>query len=277
MSFPQKNSLSLIGGWESDDNKKLFKRASKMHNGIPETQVLQHFNTESAWDKVNPSGKSNKVRQLVLQYMRYAAVFIVALLIGVLATKVEWTQKPAQLCEIKVPYGQTSEITMYDGTKVWLNSGSTFKYESEFNGENRQVWLEGEGFFEVHHNKELPFVVNNNKGNVEVMGTSFNVESYNEDPDIQVTLVEGSVKFNGADFRKSYLLKPSYQLTYNVDKKKVNIAKVDTKFYTGWTHGVILLENQRLGEVVSKLERWYNVSINFENEELADKLISWYH
>ncbi|TKG97044.1 hypothetical protein EYV94_01050 [Puteibacter caeruleilacunae] len=226
--------LTEFDRWiDADDNKKLFKRVSKMHNGIPETEVLQYFNAESAWDKVNPAKKSNKVRQLVFQYMRYAAVSIVALLIGVLATKVEWTQKPVQLCEIKVPYGQTSEITLYDGTKVWLNSGSTLKYESAFNGENRQVWLEGEGFFEVHHNKALPFIVNNNKGNVEVLGTSFNVESYNDDPEIEVTLVEGSVKFEGVNIGKSYLLEPSYQLTYNVNKKKVDIAKVDTRFYTG--------------------------------------------
>lgn len=177
---------------------------------------------------------------------------------------------------IKIPYGKKFQLQLSDGTHVHLNSGTTLKYPVKFiAGENRQVFLDGEAFFDVAKDKKHPFIVNADKLNVRVLGTHFNVSNYPEDAATDVVLVEGSVgmyhtneEFN-AD--KNIILKPGYKGTFNKENAKIFTKPVITDIYTSWINGGLTFRNMTFKNIITKLERRYNVTIVNKNEKLANE------
>ena len=261
---------------QNENNRSLFERVRNMHMHIPHTRILNMLRKDEAWEKVNPARKKyNFRRSAFVPLLRYAAVLVVAFISGFLLNiYLDSTVQPENTCKVEVPYGQVSEVSLYDGTKVWLNSGSILEYSSEFNRKNRKVWLKGEAFFKVTHSEDAPFKVINKKGEVEVLGTSFNVDAYDEENTISVTLVEGSVQFKSQKGTVLHKLTPSEQLTLDVETEKLNVKKVNTEFYTSWTNGMIIMNNEKLSEMIKKLERWYNVDIHLASPEAADIVIT---
>lgn len=177
---------------------------------------------------------------------------------------------------IKIPYGKRFELQLSDGTTVHLNSGTTLKYPVKFiAGENRQVFLDGEAYFDVTKDKTHPFVVNADNLNVRVLGTHFNVSSYPEDDLTDVVLVEGSVglhtsneKFN-AD--KNTILKPGFKGSFNRKDNHIDTKPVITDAYTSWIKGGLTFRNMSFKNITKKLERRYNVTIETQNTKLANE------
>lgn len=177
---------------------------------------------------------------------------------------------------IKIPYGKRFELQLSDGTTVHLNSGTTLKYPVKFiAGENRQVFLDGEAYFDVTKDKTHPFVVNADNLNVRVLGTHFNVSSYPEDDLTDVVLVEGSVglytaneKFN-AD--KNTILKPGFKGSFNRKDNHIDTKPVITETYTSWIKGGLTFRNMSFKNITKKLERRYNVTIETQNTKLANE------
>ena len=177
---------------------------------------------------------------------------------------------------IKIPYGKRFELQLSDGTTVHLNSGTTLKYPVKFiAGENRQVFLDGEAYFDVTKDKTHPFVVNADHLNVRVLGTHFNVSSYPEDDLTDVVLVEGSVglytaneKFN-AD--KNTILKPGFKGSFNKKDNHIDTKPVITDAYTSWIKGGLTFRNMSFKNITKKLERRYNVTIETQNTKLANE------
>ncbi len=179
---------------------------------------------------------------------------------------------------IKIPYGKKFQLELSDGTLVHLNSGTTLKYPVKFiasENENRQVFLDGEAYFEVAKDKKNPFIVNANELNVRVLGTHFNVSNYPEDPVTDVVLVEGSVgmyrsneEFN-AD--KNTILKPGYKGSFNKESAQIFTKPVMTDIYTSWINGGLTFRNMSFKNIITKLERRYNVTIVNKNEKLANE------
>jgi len=177
---------------------------------------------------------------------------------------------------IKIPYGKKFQLQLSDGTVVHLNSGTTLKYPVKFiTGENRQVYLDGEAFFDVAKDKKHPFIVNADNLNVRVLGTHFNVSNYPEDPVTDVVLVEGSVgmynineEFNAA---KNTVLKPGYIGSFNRQNTQISTKPVITDIYTSWINGGLTFRNMTFKNIVTKLERRYNVTIVNKNEKLANE------
>lgn len=177
---------------------------------------------------------------------------------------------------IKIPYGKKFQLQLSDGTLVHLNSGTTLKYPVKFiAGENRQVFLDGEAFFDVAKDKKHPFIVNADNLNVRVLGTHFNVSNYPEDAATDVVLVEGSVgmynsneEFN-AD--KNTILKPGYKGSYNRENATIMTKPVITDIYTSWINGGLTFRNMTFKNIITKLERRYNVTIINKNEKLANE------
>ena len=177
---------------------------------------------------------------------------------------------------IKIPYGKKFQLQLSDGTLVHLNSGTTLKYPIKFiAGENRQVFLDGEAFFDVAKDKKHPFIVNADNLNVRVLGTHFNVSNYPEDAATDVVLVEGSVgmynsneEFN-AD--KNTILKPGYKGSYNRENATIMTKPVITDIYTSWISGGLTFRNMTFKNIITKLERRYNVTIINKNEKLANE------
>lgn len=177
---------------------------------------------------------------------------------------------------LKVPYGQRFDIILADGTHVYLNAGSSIKYPVEFiKGKDRKVFLNGEAYFDVFSDKKDPFIVNINDMNVQALGTEFNISSYPEDSVFNTVLVEGSVKIfkenEVDDIQSSVILEPSYKAEWKKEGKTIFVEKVDTKIYTGWLDGKLVVKNTQFKNIIRKLERHYNVSIINKNSELNEQ------
>ncbi|MFS4454943.1 FecR family protein [Maribacter sp. 2304DJ31-5] len=176
--------------------------------------------------------------------------------------------------ELQVPYGKTFGITLSDGTVVHLNSGTKLRYPIKFiEGKKREVYIkDGEAFFEVTKDSSHPFVVNTGSVAVEVLGTKFNVSSFEEDADISTVLVEGAVNiYDEKRPDQSYILKPGQKGSWNRTDHKISMEEVDVRLYTGWIKGEMIFRNSSFDNMVKKLERRYNVTIQSDNEVLNSK------
>ncbi len=180
-----------------------------------------------------------------------------------------------------VPYGKRSRIQLADGSEVWLNSGSKLVYPVTFEGNRREVYLEGEGIFEVAHNAEQPFVVMSKDHEIEVLGTLFNVSNYLDDDSINTTLKNGSVQiryktdsfFKGRDVLK---ISPGTRTTYQRNSNKILAKKVDVKKYFSWRDGIFIFKNDNLKHIMKRLSRYYNVKISVNNKNLENETFSGY-
>ncbi len=164
--------------------------------------------------------------------------------------------------------GQRSLITLKDGTKVWLNTDSRLTYPSSFEGQRvREVTLEGEAFFDVAENKAQPFIVHTAEINVKVLGTAFNVRSYQKDQNVETTLVRGKVNIESTGKQaKAVTLLPNQRVVFEKTSRQLLLEnRVNTEKYTAWREGKLIFEDQPLSEIVQALERWYNVTIHVED------------
>ena len=160
------------------------------------------------------------------------------------------------------PRGRQFEITLPDGTRVWLNAASSIRYPTVFNGKHRKVELDGEAYFEVKQNAKQPFIVNaRNKAAIEVLGTDFNISAYDNDKSLNTTLINGSVKVNGV------VIKPGQQAQVT-DMVRV-ISNADLDKVMAWQRGLFKFEGTPLEEVMKQLERWYDIEVVYENERPA--------
>ena len=168
--------------------------------------------------------------------------------------------------KVSVPIGGEYKVILSDGTKVWLNSDTEFEFPVRFIGENREVSLQGEAYFEVTEDESKPFIVKTDGIAIKVLGTSFNVSAYRDDDNITTTLVEGLV--NVVSPNEEMVLRPGYQSRYI--QNKLVLKKVDTDQFTLWKEGVFIFEDTTLRDLMKKLGRWYSVSFIFDNEQLKE-------
>jgi transmembrane sensor len=164
--------------------------------------------------------------------------------------------------QIIIPYGKRSDVTLPDGTHIWLNSGSQLSYPTEFKPDSREVYLLGEAFFDVKPNPNRPFYVITRDIRIKVLGTSFNVSSYTDDNTIQTVLIRGKVSAGKNQlFAKTIDLIPGERMIYDKNENILSKDKVDVEFYASWVNGYLIFYNMPITEVYKKLERYYNHSI----------------
>lgn len=172
--------------------------------------------------------------------------------------------------ELKTPRGGGYTLQLADGTGVWLNAGSSLRFPVSFTDSTRQVFLEGEAYFEVSHNGK-PFVVSSGDMDIRVLGTSFNVSSYSDESEFKTTLVEGKVSVSyspgGNEQSLSRILNPSQQAILDRSGSVISITEVNTSYYTSWMQGKLEFNNEHLDQVMKRLSRWYDFSYEFENSE----------
>ncbi|MFX1704298.1 DUF4974 domain-containing protein [Chitinophaga sp. CC14] len=176
-----------------------------------------------------------------------------------------------QYNKMTTPKGRQFQMTLPDGTKVWLNAASSIRYPTVFAGKERKVEVYGEACFEVAKDVNKPFLVNvNNKASIEVLGTLFNVNAYENEKTINTTLLDGSVRVVSEP--ASIILKPGQQAQINnisgINKPGAKIAIVsnpDIEKIMAWKNGLFNFEGANLEEVMRQLERWYNIDVVYEN------------
>ena len=162
--------------------------------------------------------------------------------------------------EIKAPAWTRAQFSLPDGTTGWLNSNSSVKYNGNFNTD-RQVTLNGEAFFDVFKDKKRPFIVNTNEVNVKVLGTRFNIASYENEKNVEVVLEEGKLVFNDKEMNKSYTMNPNDLVIYDKTQKDFSTEVVQPQKYLSWTEGKLVFRNDPLDVIARRLERWYNIDV----------------
>jgi len=169
---------------------------------------------------------------------------------------------------LETPNGGEYQLNLPDGTKIWLNAGSTLKYPTSFeHAKERKVTLNGEAYFEVAHNKDLPFRVVTDKQLVEVLGTHFNINAYEIEPNTETTLLEGSVKVAQNGNGKELLLKPGQQ---SLVGKDFTVAAVDTESVVDWKNGDFNFKDEDLKASMRKIARWYDVEVIYDESAPED-------
>lgn len=163
---------------------------------------------------------------------------------------------------LTTPKGRQFQVTLPDGTKVWLNAASSIKYATVFTGNERRVEVAGEAYFEIKANARMPFIVNAGKTEVRVLGTSFNINAYPDEPVISTTLVEGSVQVKTPD--QSQMLIPGEQAEVG-DAATINVVKnADVQNVLAWKNGMFAFRGARIEQIMRQLSRWYNVEVRYE-------------
>jgi transmembrane sensor len=172
--------------------------------------------------------------------------------------------------EYSTTRGQKAHVELPDGTQVKLNSNSHISYPEKFNGDTREVSLEGEAYFDVTHDTAKPFIVHSGETSTKVLGTSFNVNANMSA--VTVTLVHGKVNVSTATSNTT--LSPNQQATITSESKGIDTKNVDVTKYTAWADNRLIFENMRLEEAFIVLEDWYNVDINVNNEAINDCVVT---
>jgi len=169
--------------------------------------------------------------------------------------------------EVEAPAGSRVNMKLGDGTVVWLNHGSKLKYPYRFEGKNRKVFLTGEAFFVVAHNKKVPFIVATDRLEVKATGTTFNVSAYPEDTLVETTLVEGKVTlYESQSDKEIRALVPDECLKYNSKGNTYFLESGNTEKYTAWKDGLLIFKNDPVEVIAKKLGRWFNADVEITNE-----------
>lgn len=162
---------------------------------------------------------------------------------------------------LNIPRGGQYRVTLSDGTRVWLNAASSLSYPTAFTGKERSVTLKGEAYFEVAHNASQPFIVHTPDEDVKVLGTSFNVNSYNDESGTVTTLATGSVRLDSRGAVQTTELHPGEQAVLN--NTTFNVAAVDVSLYTAWKDGDFRFKATPLTEVMRQIGRWYDLDVDY--------------
>ena len=263
--------LSLIHWLDVGENQSEFKRVkSEWKANIDEQNLTTH--TLSELDKFNSMllhDRNEKLRKLksIHNFYKYAALLFLFISIGsVYLYNADKEEKQTVIYNTVIAEnGQISKVVLPDSSTVWLNSGSSLKYNNQFGIKNRVIELIGQAYFDVTKNRKLPLIVSCGKINVKVLGTRFTAETYPDDLEISVVLIEGSIELTDANSKKTFAnLHPNEMMVYNKQDNKFQIRKVVAEKYTSWREGIIHIYDQPLIDAVAKLQKRYNQQIILE-------------
>jgi ferric-dicitrate binding protein FerR (iron transport regulator) len=233
------------------------------------TLPYQQINVEEDWQIVRGQIEPKHAKKFSV-LLRYAAIFIFGL--GVAYFLGQLAGKPDQrMTSIEAPVGTRTVITLPDSSKVWLNARSRISFDADFASTHRKVDLEGEAFFDVTHNK-VPFSIHTIAYDITVLGTAFNVKAYRDDKEAVTTLVRGSLRVERTtpfDTREQVVLKPNEKVILSDDKSAFVVKKdIDAESESAWKDGWLSVRGESLYELARKIERLYDVKINFQDPEL---------
>ncbi len=233
-------------------------------------KVHRQINADQSADKFRKEKGRQKKRILTI-ITRIAAALLPPVLALLVYTNMPGKQYADNLNDLEIiaPPSSRMHIELGDGTKVWLNNSTALKYPYRFTGDTRKVFLSGEAYFEVAHNSKIPFIVETDHIAVKATGTSFNVNSYPSDDIVETTLVEGRViLFGKSTGREIKAMLPDECVTFDPRNNKYVVEKANTEKNIAWKDGLLVFKRDPIAKVALKLERWYNIDVEFTNEEI---------
>lgn len=245
-------ALLLISGWYLQQSGK---------------QVEEEFGIESV---LKPVATTNDVQLILSEHkqvaiqgkesqLKYDAQGKVNINSQTIDLSTTDKEKTATYNQLIVPAGKRSTITFTDGTQIWLSANSRVVYPVEFKNDEREIYIEGEAFLDVHHDENRPFIVKTNRMNVQVLGTTFNVCAYENENTQSVVLVSGKVKVT-TNKNDTKILAPNQMLCYNANNE-INVQAVDVQEYIAWKNGFYQFHKEKLDIISHKLSRYYDKQI----------------
>lgn len=268
----------LVEEWiqQSEDNYLTVQQSYVIDQVMGTMKIESKVNTQKALASV--SRKMSKEHSNVAWFtllQRVAAILFIPLLIASGIQYFNSKTEIAQMIEIKTNPGMTTTVNLPDGSIVYLNSESSLTYPSFFNKEKRMVQLKGEAFFEIQKDPSHRFIVSApHQTEIEVLGTSFNVEAFEKDSFLSTTLVEGKVRFAYLNDHQStsIVMKPKQKLRYNTISSQVNLIETSGEVETAWKDGKIVFQATSLPEALRMLEKRFNVTFALSNDRLRNEI-----
>jgi len=225
-------------------------------------------------------GKGLSVARIMKVYQKVAAFLLIPVIAtGILSWFIFQNQSDKLFSETFAPRGQKSQITLIDGTKVWLNSDTKIKYPATFSNKQRDVYLVGEAFFEVAKNAHQPFVVHTSKLDIKVLGTKFNIKAYADEEQIETSLFEGRVNLivpetGEKKIQEEKELIPGQTLILNKGENKLQEGKFPREEIDGWKNNRLIFKDDTFCNLVKKVERWYDVKIVYDEKLFNDRRLT---
>lgn len=251
---------------ENMNPESLLRKAQALGDDIKEMESIDVW---GAYRQTQAQIKTKRKRDMYNQLVRYAAFLTIPLLFSSLVLGyLYWrgAEIEENYAEVTAATGSIIRYELPDHSVVWLNSGTTLRYPVAFNREKRNVELKGEAYFEIQADKEHPFYVNTSNGlSVYVYGTKFNVTAYEDDNYIETVLETGKVNVITPN-QETIVLVPGEQLLYDKQSQKSTKNKVDVYGKVAWKDGKLIFRNASLEEIFKRLERHFNVDIQFDNK-----------
>lgn len=263
--------VARVEAWieSSDENREVARHLYYTCFAVEALDAKQHTDTAQALKRVKGQIFSNKLRRIRMKIERVAAVMLLPLLGMSIYFGVQNYKMVDNVIEIRSTTGMISEFVLPDSTRVWLNSNSSLRYPAKFSSGERRVELSGEGYFAVTKDPKHQFIVDVKTTQIEVYGTEFNIESY--DDFVRTTLVEGSIgmKYTDTHNRQQVIkMKPNQQVIYNTKTSIMYLNAPDIVTNTSWRDGKIILRNTSLDETLRLLGNRYNVTFKICNDVL---------
>lgn len=235
----------------------------------------QQYDVDQAFERFRKrTGLDQSGRQSYKWYRTWSVAAVAIVLLGLITVTAYWQgsrQIQSNFSDIVVeaPLGSKTKLTLPDGSTVWLNAGSKMVYSQGFGVSDRRLAFQGEGYFEVEKNDEMPFLVQTHDVNVTVVGTKFNFRNYPEDEEAVVELLEGKVALeNQLKEEAVRYLPPNEKMVLHKATGEMDITSAKVKEATLWTENILLFDEDLLPDIVRELERSYHVQIEIENEDL---------
>ena len=235
----------------------------------------QQYDVDQAFERFRKrTGLDQSGRQSYKWYRTWSVAAVAIVLLGLITVTAYWQgsrQIQSNFSDIVVeaPLGSKTKLTLPDGSTVWLNAGSKMIYSQGFGVSDRRLAFQGEGYFEVEKNDEMPFLVQTHDVNVTVVGTKFNFRNYPEDEEAVVELLEGKVALeNQLKEEAVRYLSPNEKMVLHKATGEMDITSAKVKEVTLWTENILLFDEDLLPDIVRELERSYHVQIEIENEDL---------
>lgn len=253
-----------VARWLDADKKNMkeFLALRKLYD----ISIWQQEFAPVAKDKLSLARKRWTLQSITIELTKVAAIFILSLMIAYSFLINKDETEAASMQTIFVPPGQRAELTLTDGTKVWLNAKTTFTFPNKFTANSRNVTLDGEGYFNVTKDAEKPFIVKTKKYNIKVLGTEFNVTAYSGSPVFETSLLKGAVEVISPATNDRTYLKPNTHIYEKDGVLKKGIIEHHSYFL--WKEGLICFFDEPVGKMIEKLELYYDIKIDVQNKEL---------
>lgn len=266
--------LKYIAGTASDEERKIVVEwLNESPENMEQYESLRKMYSSMIWQDVEDTVLAKRsINPFVREFIKIAAVFLVAISLFYAKDYFFPSQNPLQenivMQEINVPPGQRVEVTLVDGTHVWLKANTRFSFPNTFSGSQREILLDGEARFSVAHDKKNPFIVKTSRYDVKVLGTEFNVTAYSHDDIFETALMSGKVEILSLN-NSPVTLEPQFRAMLN--NGKIETLAIRSLDYYRWTEGLMCFENEPIENLIKKISTYFDVKITMNNKNLGKR------